>query len=178
MTELFTRFGAETTTSGIGALGISGSKLAIQLATFVLAYFVLRKFAFEPILKILNERRSTIEKGVQLGEEMQKERLELSRKVSDELRKAHVAADEIISEANDSAKTAIRAAEDKAREKAAGIVKEAEANADQAVARARKELQAELIGLISDATEAIIDEKVDAKKDAALIDRALAGQKA
>jgi hypothetical protein len=31
---------------------------------------------------------------------------------------------------------------------------------------------------VSDATEAIIDEKVDAKKDAQLIDRALKGQKA
>ena len=41
----------------------------------------------------------------------------------------------------------------------------------------RKQLEQEVVSLISDATETIIGEKVDAKKDAALIDRALQGQK-
>jgi F-type H+-transporting ATPase subunit b len=177
MLTLFTQFGAEES-SGIGALGISGSHLVIQLITFVLAYFVLRKYAFEPILKVLAERRDTIEKGVKLGEEMQKERLALDKKVAAELHKARQDADGILSEASDTAKSTVRDAEDKARTKAAGIVKDAEANAEQAVNRARKALESELVGLISDATEAIIDEKVDAKKDAALIDKALAGQRA
>ena len=64
-------------------------------------------------------------------------------------------------------------AEGKAKEKADGIVAEAKERTTQDVARARKKLEGELVGLISDATEAIIDEKVDAKKDAALIDKAL-----
>ncbi len=177
MLTMLTQFGADESSSGIGALGISGSSLLIQLVTFVLAYLVLRKYAFAPILKVLNDRRETIEKGVKLGEEMQKERAELDKKVTAELHKARNEADGILAEANDTAKSTIRSAEDKAREKAAGIVKEAEANAEQAVKRARKALESELVGLISDATEAIIDEKVDAKKDAVLIDRALAGQR-
>jgi F-type H+-transporting ATPase subunit b len=171
------QFGADQS-SGIGALGISGSHLVVQLITFVLAYFVLRKYAFGPILKVLQERRDTIEKGVKLGEEMQKERAQLDKKVTQELHKARLDADAILAEAQDNAKLTIREAEDKARTKAAGIVKDAEENADQAIKRARKALESELVSLISDATEAIIDEKVDAKKDAALIDKALAGQKA
>ena len=39
-------------------------------------------------------------------------------------------------------------------------------------------LEKELVGLISDATEAIIEEKVDARKDAQIIERALKGQRA
>ena len=163
--------------SGLGALGVDGRAFVVQLITFVLAYLVLRKYAFKPILKVLNDRKLAIEKGVELGAEMQKQRTELDRKVTEELHKARSEADTILAEAHDAAKTTVRSAEDKAREKAAGIVKEAEANADQAVKRARKALEVELVGLISDATEAIIDEKVDAKKDAALIDKALAGQR-
>lgn len=177
MLILFTQFGADTSASGIGALGISGSSLVIQLITFVLAYLVLRKFAFKPILKVLQDRRDTIEKGVKLGEQMQKERAELDRKVAAELHKARAEADGILAEAHETAKSTVRSAEETARDKAAGIVKDAEANAEQAVKRARKALESELVGLISDATEAIIDEKVDAKKDAALIDKALAGQR-
>ena len=45
-------------------------------------------------------------------------------------------------------------------------------------ARARKQLEGEIVGLISDATEAIIGEKVDASKDKQLIDKALKGQTA
>lgn len=178
MITMITQFGADSSASGIGALGVSGSSLVIQLITFVLAYLVLRKFAFEPILKVLQDRRDTIESGVKLGEQMQKERAELDKKVAAELNQARLAADGILAEASNTAKSTIRSAEDKAHDKAAGIIKEAEANADQAVKRARKQLETELVGLISDATEAIIDEKVDAKKDAALIDRALARQKA
>ena len=177
MIHALTQFGAAESSSGIGALGISGSSLVIQLITFVLAYLVLRKFAFGPILRVLNDRRTTIEKGVLLGEEMQKERVELSRKVEEELYKARAEADGILAEAQDVAKSTIRDAEDKARGKAAGIVKDAETNAEQAIVRARKALESELVGLISDATEAIIDEKVDAKKDAQLIDKALAGSR-
>ncbi len=165
-------------TSGIGALGVSGQALLIQLVTFGLAYLVLRRFAFQPILKVLRERRETIEKGVLLGEEMQKERAELDKKVTAQLHKARAEADGIVAEAQDTARATVREAEDKARGKADGIVKDAEARAAQEVKRARKALETELVGLISDATEAIIDEKVDAKKDAALIDKALAGQRA
>ena len=70
----------------------------------------------------------------------------------------------------------MREAETKAHEKADAIIKEAKQHTLQDVARARKQLEQELIGLISDATEAIIDEKIDAKKDAALIDKALKGR--
>jgi F-type H+-transporting ATPase subunit b len=177
MIQTLTHFAADSS-SGIGALGINGSALIIQLITFALAYFVLRKYAFKPILKVLQERRDTIEKGVSLGEEMQKERAELNKKITAELHAARIRADGIIAEANDAARTSVREAEEKARMKADGIIKEAEGKAAQEVVRARKELEGELVGLISDATEAIVGEKVDAKKDAALIDRALAEQRA
>jgi len=72
----------------------------------------------------------------------------------------------------------VREAEDKARAKAAGILTEAEQRIVAETKRARKQLEGELVGLISDATEVIIGEKIDATKDAQLIDRALQGQKA
>lgn len=164
--------------SGIGALGIDGKAFVIQLITFGLAFWVLQRFAFKPILKVLNERRKTIESGVSLGEEMKKEAAKLEQKVADELHAARKQADGIIAAAQETSRETVREAEDKAREKAAGILKEADERIATDTARARKKLEGELVGLISDATEAIIGEKVDAKKDAALIDRALKERKA
>lgn len=176
MVQAVTQFADSS--SGIGALGINGQAFIIQLITFILAFFVLQRFAFKPILKVLDERRKTIEGGIELGEQMRKERAELDKKVTAELHAARAKADGIVAEAKNAARTSIREAEDAARAKATGIVSDAETRAAQEVGRARKRMETELVGLISDATEAIIDEKVDAKKDAGLIDKALAGQRA
>lgn len=161
------------TTSGIGALGFDAKAFVIQLITFILAYLVLKRWAFGPIIKVLRERRETIENGVKLGEQLRKERSDLEAKVAATLQETRQKADGIIAEAQDSGRQIVKEAEDKAREKAAGVVAEAESRIAQDTARARKSLEKELVGLVSDATEAIVEEKIDAKKDAQLIDRAL-----
>jgi F-type H+-transporting ATPase subunit b len=166
-------FAADSSGSGLSALGVDGKAFLIQLITFVLVFFVLKRYAFGPILRILHERRETIEGGVKLGEQMRKEKAALEAQVEELLHKARQDADGIIAGAQDSGRQAIREAEEKAREKAAGILEAAEGRIEQDTTRARKQLEKELVGLISDATEAIIGEKVDAKKDSALIDRAL-----
>lgn len=173
MHPLLTNFAETSSESGLGALGVDGKAFIIQLITFVLAFLILKKYAFKPIIKVLTERRQIIESGVKLGEEMQKERAKLDDEVEKTLQEGRKKADAIIASAQDTAKETIREAEEKAKTKAAGIQKEAESRIAQDTARARKQLESEIVNLISDATEAIIEEKVDAKKDAALIDKAL-----
>lgn len=162
--------------SGLGALGIDGKALIIQLVTFVLAFWVLQHWAFKPIVKMMERRRETIDKGVKLGEQMQKEQAELEKKVSQTLHEARKEADGIIAEAKAQGRQTVQEAEAKAKEKAEGIVASAEDRIKRDAARARRQLEGELVGLISDATEAIIDEKVDVKKDATLIDKAMKGR--
>jgi F-type H+-transporting ATPase subunit b len=162
--------------SGLGTLGVDGQALIIQLITFVLAILVLRKWAVKPILRVMNERRETIEKGVKLGEDMQKEKAKLEQQVEDRLHEARVEADRMIANAQETARETIREAEEKARTKAENIVAEAEGRIVTETARARRELEKELAGLVADATEAVIDEKIDAKKDSRLIERALKGK--
>lgn len=178
MNVLLTQFGEASSSSGLGALGIDGKAFLIQLITFVLVFLVLKKWAFKPITKILDDRRKTIEAGVNLGEEMKKAQTAMEAKVAEELTKARQEADSIVASAEETSRQTIREAEAKAQDKAAIIVKEGEERATSEMARARKKLESEIVGLVSDATEAIIGEKVDASKDAALIDRALKGQKA
>ena len=172
MIHALTQFGADSS-SGLGALGVDGKAFIIQLVTFVLAFFVLKKYAFKPIAKMLDERHKLIESGVNLGDQMKKDQLAFEAQVAAELAQARKQADGIIASAQDASKQTIREAEDKARDKAAGILAEAEERIKTKTTKARKKLEGELVGLISDATEAIIGEKIDAKKDAQLIDRAL-----
>lgn len=174
MIQVLTQFGAES--SGIGALGVDGKAFIIQLITFVLAILVLKKFAMKPIIKVLDERRRTIESGVDLGEEMKKQQAKTDEEVAAKLKKARAEADSIIASAHDSAREVAADIEAKAQSKASATLADAEDRIRQDTARARRKLEGELVGLISDATEAIIDEKVDSRKDAQLIDKALKGR--
>jgi len=174
MLSVVTQFGDSA--SGIGALGLNLTSFLIQLGTFIIAFLVLRKWAFKPILKVLNDRRETIEKGVSLGEKMQKEQAEMEQKVAQALREARTQADKIIADASASGHQIISDAETKAKEKSEAIITAAEDRIDQNLKLARAKLEKDLAGLVAEATEAIIDEKIDTQKDAVLIDKALKGQ--
>jgi F-type H+-transporting ATPase subunit b len=170
-----TQFAAEEA-SGIGALGIDAKAFIIQLITFVLAFLVLQRYAFKPILKIMEQRRKTIEDGVRIGEDMKKQQAELDKQVADELAKARAEADGVIAVAHDAARQVAAEAETKAQKKTDVMLKEAKSRIEQEESRSRKRIMNDVVGLISEATEAIIDEKVDATKDAQLIDKALKGR--
>ena len=175
MTLAVTQFASESS-SGIGALGIDGKAFVIQLVTFGLAFFVLQRYAFKPILKVMDQRRKTIEDGVTIGESMKKQQAELDKKVADELAKARSLADGVIADAQAAARQVASDAEAKTQKKTETMLSEAKLRIEQEEARSRKRIMGDVVDLISDATETIIDEKVDAKKDAALIDKALKGR--
>ncbi|MGH7157014.1 MAG: F0F1 ATP synthase subunit B [Candidatus Saccharimonadales bacterium] len=171
---MLTQFGDSS--SGIGALGLNLTSFLIQLGTFIIAFWVLKKWAFKPILEVLKRRRDTIEQGVALGEKMQKQQAELEQKVAQALRDARIEADKIIAEASERGRQSVAAAETKAKEKSESLIAAAEGRIDQNIKSARSQLEKELSGLVAEATEAVVGEKVDLKKDAALIDKALKGQ--
>lgn len=171
-----TQFAASS--SGIGALGVDPKALIIQIITFLLAFWALQRWAFKPIVKLMRERRDTIEKGVELGQQMLKEKAELEAKVAEALQNARTEADGIITSAQQAARQKIQEAEDDARGKAQSIIDEAGERINQDTARAWRDVEKELASLVSEATETIIDEKLDAKKDSALIEKALKQRKA
>src|SRR5580698_6930849 len=108
VTNTLTQFADSS--SGLGALGIDGKAFIIQLVTFLLAFWVLKRWAFGPIVRLMDQRRQTIEDGVSLGEQMRKDKAELDAKVTDELANARSQADGIIAEAHEAARDTIRQA--------------------------------------------------------------------
>ena len=173
--SLLNNFGASS--SGIGALGFSVSSFIIQVITFILVFLVLRQWAFKPILRILNERRELIENGVKLGQEMALEKKQLEARIDKTLHETRAKADDILSAAQQDARKVIADAEDAAKSKADQILTDAESRIKQETSKAWKDLQKDLASLVSEATEAIIDEKVDTKKDIELIDKALSARR-
>ena len=175
MLHLF--FAAEESASGIGALGINAGAFIIQLISFVLVFLLLKKFAFKPITKMLQERRQAIDDSVRLGQKLEKERAKFDEEAAQKLREARHEADQIVANAHKEARQTIREAEKTAQHKADLMLADMDVRIAEEAKQARKNLEKELIGLVSEATETIIGEKVDAKKDAELVARAMRNQK-
>ena len=171
LTNLF--FATTSSSSGIGALGFSFSSFLIQLVSFLIVFLILKKYAFKPIIKILKERSELINDGIKLGESMNKKQHQLEQDIEDKLHETRQQADKIISDTHKQSREMLMSAEADAYKKAELIAEEARQKIDRDTVVAREKLKTELVGLVSEATEAIIGEKIDAKKDAKLIDKAL-----
>lgn len=172
---LLSFFAAETAekASGLGALGVSFSAFVIQLITFVFVFLILKRFAFDRIGAVLEKRRKTIDDGVRLGQKLEKEREKLDKEVAKVMKEARHEADRIIANGHKEAREVLREAEKAAQRKTDAMVTDAQARIDEDHRQAKQKLEKDIVGLVSEATEVIVNEKVDPKKDAELIDKAL-----
>ncbi|MDB5164198.1 MAG: atpF [Candidatus Saccharibacteria bacterium] len=158
---------------GLATLGIDVKALILQILTFVIVFWLLKKFALTKIIKTLEDRRETIDKGVTLGQEMEVAKAQLEEQVKVRLRQARAEADEILAKARAEASEVLKAAEIDATRKADNLVADAKARIADEVKQARRQLEQEMLDLVAEATEVIIEEKLDPKKDQTLIDKAL-----
>lgn len=176
---LYTFFAAEDA-NGVAEslpLGLNGKAFLVQLITFVLVFAVLKRFAFKPITVMLEKRRQAIEDSVRLGQKLEKERDKLDEEVARITREARHEADKIIAASHKDAREVVREAEKTAQRKVDAMLADAEVRIHEESEHARRNLEKEVVGLVSEATETIVGEKVDAKKDAELVKKAMKGRK-
>lgn len=159
---------------GIAALGIDPLAILAQAATFLLIFFLVKKYALNSIVNTLEKRRKTIDDGVRLGREMEAEKERLQETIAAELHKARVESDTIIATTKEEAAVMIRDAETTAQNKAEGILQDAHAKIEEDIAKARDSLEKDIRELVADATAVVLEQKIDAQKDSSLIERAIA----
>ena len=163
--------------TGLGALGVSLESFIIQLITFVLVFLLLKRFAFAPIGRMLEKRRQTIDDGVRLGQKLERQKDKMDQEAAKITREARHEADRIISNANKEAREIIRDAEKAANRKADTMISDAEARIHEETQQAKQKLEKEIVSIVSEATEAIVGEKVDPKKDAEIIEKVIRKRK-
>lgn len=123
-----------------------------QVVVFLIVAFLLKKFAFKPMMEMLDKRRQTIEQGLKHAEQMKQELAQAQKKAQEIIGEAAGQATRIIQEARDAA-VRVQEAETQKAIAAAGdlITKAKEANALE-LARMKTELRAEIGRLVVDTT--------------------------
>lgn len=170
-----TTFAAET--GGLSALGLNVQSFLFQLITFVIVLVILRQFVFKRLVKTLEDRRTTLEASLTQAAETEDKLKKTEEKIAGMLAEARGQADEVVAASHKEALKMVEDAETKANKRAEQIVADAKTQMDGEVRKAREALKAETAHLVALATERIIGEKLDPKKDEALITAALTNAK-
>jgi len=173
MIHLLTLLASTEEPQGIAALGIDPLTILAQGATFLLFFFVIKKFALGKVVATLEARRKTIEGSLDKAEALNKQNEETEKRVSALLGEARKEAEDIIGKGRKEATEIVHEAEKTAATKAEKIVADGKLQIEAAVVNARADLKKETLGLVAQATAVVLDEAVDPKKHEALVKKAL-----
>ena len=157
---------------GVAVLGLNAGALILQIATYVIVFVILKKYAFGPIVKTLDARRTKIEEGLETADKMVRAKQELEEHTEKVLTEARKEAAKIVAESKKESARIITAAETTAQAKADKIVADAKAKVADDVAIAQKSLSKQLAGLVRAASEKVLRAKLDDKADAKLVEQA------
>lgn len=150
---------------------IDAKLILAQFINFAIVFFVLYKFAYGPVLKVLKDRAKKIEKGLTDAEESQKKLTEMSEKEREVLVKARKDAQEIIKKAEDQAIKNKEGIIAEANKQADVLIKKAQLGIEEEKNKVMSEVKNEIAGLVMLATEKIIGEKINSESDRRIIDK-------
>ena len=153
---------AETvaTTDLLGTLGIDWTTLILQIISFVILVLILAKFVYPPIVAMLDRYDKKIEDSLKAAKEAQENANKTEAESAALLDKSRDEAAGIIESAKRESEEIIVKAEEDANVRAEAIMVKTKESLDRDVEQAREELRGELLGLVSLATERVIDTKI------------------
>lgn len=140
----------------IEVFGIHWKLLAAQAVNFTIALFVLYRFVYTPIWKILDERQKRIAKGLEDAERAAKERDEAARARESIIADARKEGGAIVEELRKQAIATEHAIVRAAQEKSAGILEEAKRRAEDERAHLLRESEKEVARMAVLAAEKIL----------------------
>lgn len=155
------------------SFGIDLKFLLVQIVGFLVLIFILAKFAFGPIYRMLEARQSNIRGNLDEAEARRNEMVRLQKDYEERLAK-------IEEEARDKIQTAIKEAQasrdeilEKAREESARIVSRGNEELQSERAKAMAEMRDEIANMAIAAATQAVRGNLNAQNHSALIDQAI-----
>lgn len=145
--------------------------IVAQVLSFLLLVWLLSKVAWNPLMKMMEERRNYIESSIAQAEKERQQAEQIKREYQEEMRKARQEAQEVIAKATKVSEE--RAAEimAAAREEAEKIKKAALVDIERERDRAVADVKAQVADLSISVAEKIIRQKLDMNGQEQLIEQ-------
>ena len=169
--------GAEAATGGIGSLGVNWMLFVAQLVNFAIVVWVLKRFAFGPIVKALEERRQRIDTAIKDAELIEQQKVEFDSWKTAEMAKVRQQVSDTLGKAQADADAARSDAMNKTRAEQEQLIASGKSQIAAEAAASRAEVTKEAAELVTMATEKVLGEKMTDVQDSKLIQRAINGLK-
>jgi len=157
----------------IRKLGIDWKLLVAQIVNFVILLFLLKKFLYKPLINLMNKRREKIIEGLEKAKKGEEEFVKIAELREKELAKIQKEAEGLIQKAKEIGDKKQQEILKEAEEKTKKIVEEARGRIEIEKEKMLKEVRQDIANLVVNATEKILKEKIDEKKDKELINQAI-----
>jgi F-type H+-transporting ATPase subunit b len=155
------------------AFGLDYKILIAQLVNFGILFFVLWKFGYKPMFKLLDDRKKKIETGLEHAAQAEIKLKEISEEEKKVLTEAKKEAAKIIDEARGMAEESRKKNIEKTKEEIGQLINQEKENMRQEKAEILKSINKEVADLVMVAVEKVLAEKMDGKKDEELIEKAI-----
>ncbi len=154
-------------------LGINAKMLAAQVINFAILLLLLQKFAYKPIVKMLNRRRTDIETANRRADEMESRIKGIEEAKDAALAEARKESSELIKKAEGSAVAASERIVADAKAEAARAAVQERKKLQEEHSKLRDELKKEIGSTVVAAIEQTIGDVLDAKAKEKLLSQAL-----
>jgi len=155
--------------------GIQWKLLLAQAINFGILLYILKRFLYAPVLKMLEDRKAKIAQSLKEAEEIE---IKLAKTEEDRQKTLGKALDEgkdIINEAKESAQQIIADAHKKAQADIADLVDKAEQSIGQERDRMHQEIREELSDMVVSSLKAVTGKVLTKKDQEELVDKNLKG---
>ena len=133
-------------------------------------FFILKKFLYKPVSKVLEQRRNEIDKQYDDAANAKQSAEAKDAELTSRLENAKAEAEGIVKEAADMAKARGDKIVEDAKVQAQGIIRQAESNAELEKKRAESAIKTQIIDVSTALTEKMLEREINADDHKALID--------
>lgn len=157
------------------ALGINLGFLVIQILAFVIVFLALEAWAYKPLLNMLETRKKKIAQSLEDARVAAEARADAEKEAARILADAHAEASKVVREATERAQGAGRDAKSAAEADAYAARETILAEAQQEKSRILADLRGQVAALAIAATQKLVGQTLDEKRQHALIDEFFSG---
>ena len=155
------------------ALGVNIKILIAQFLNFAVLVFVLYRFGYKPILKMIDERQKKIEEGINNTHKTREKLDEIAREKKEIIQAARAEAQVIMEKARVQAENKQKEMISRAKEEIGQVINQEKAKIRQEKAESLKQIRQEVSSLVLIALDRVLGEKIDDKKDKDIIQKAV-----
>lgn len=154
-------------------LGIYPFALVAQIINFLILFFLLSKFLYKPLLKMIDERKRKISEGLENSKKIKEEIEQLEEKRLEKTEAVKKEATEIIQRAENAADKLRRETLEKAKKDALAIRKQAMLDFEEEKKKMLADIKAQTAWLVLETTKGILKKSLGSKEQRALVKEVL-----